>query len=87
MKTTLIKVTAILIAFTASFSSCDDNCGCKKTENLPQEKICDVQNPLKDLPWLKKYINDVIKNGEFGAAIYLCSYQPEFGISPSQISK
>ena len=62
-----------------SFVSCTDNDNrCKEIKNLPQEKVCDVTNPLVDLPWLKEYIDDN-KNSDNSISIFICSYKHSTG--------
>jgi len=58
----ILKFVTLVLVLAGSFYSCEDkNCGCKETINLPKEKVCDVTNPLTDLPWLKEYIDDIKK--------------------------
>ena len=79
MKLNGIKFIAILLMLAVSFVSCTDNdSSCKEIKNLPQEKVCDVTNPLVDLPWLKEYIDELIKR-DSNVSIFLCSYNNGIG--------
>lgn len=50
--------------------------GCKKQQ--PEEKVCGVENPLTDLPWMKTMVDNITQNSEDGfnhhVRIYQCSY-------------
>ena len=64
--TTLCLVTVTLFVFV----------GCDKTENPP--KICNIENPLTDLPWLKNKVDEItliIRSGNpLRVSIYQCIY-------------
>jgi len=76
MNTKVFMYIAILLFLTGSLSSCGNNSSstCKETINLPEEKVCDVTDPLINLPWLKEYIDEV-KRSDGNVAIFICSYK------------
>jgi hypothetical protein len=66
----LIHLLSILFALTAMFAAC---------EKIPEKPpVCDVENPLTDLPWLKAKIDEfnllVQENPYLSVAIYQCKY-------------
>jgi hypothetical protein len=79
MKNIILKTAAILLISAGGFF-CITRC---HKENSPKEKICNVDNPLQDLPWLKQFI-DEIKDIESGydvphMRIYQCTYKDGTG--------
>ena len=57
---------------------------CKEKEEEPKEQICNVNNPLTDLPWLKEIIDKFEKEAENSgynnhARIYQCAYKGGIG--------
>lgn len=57
--------------------------GCKTAPNapvvLPPKTVCDVANPLTDLPWLSKMIADIEMYAPEDARIYQCTYRDGVG--------
>jgi len=76
MTTKIFKYSAIALILVGVFVSCNrkEECSCIETINLPEEKICDVDNPMTDLEWLEKHINDRKKMG-YITRIHLVDYK------------
>jgi len=77
MKTNIFKITAIMLILAGSFSSCRKNTDSKYKicyENLPEEGVCGCKNPLKDLPWLKEYLESPLQLNETFIYIYKYKY-------------
>jgi len=73
MKSKILIFMVFLMVFTTSFSTC------KKENDIPIEKVCDVENPLKDLPWLKEIVDRLIEEDKTSffkphARIFQCNY-------------
>ena len=64
----------IVLLFAASFYSCIKKCPCTETINLPEEVICNAENPITDLPWLEKIINER-KKIHNSSKVYIVSYK------------
>jgi len=93
-------IIAALLIIAGSISACKEksDCPCTTLKNVTKEKVCDIDNPLTDLPWLKEYIDGreydkkVFKQKEqkspYQVSIYLCSYKDGIGflIDQSRIS-
>ena len=62
-------ITIVLLIFITSFSSCQ------------KEKVCNVNNPKKDLPWLQEIIDQYKEKQMYrsGVKIYQCSYRDGTG--------
>ena len=74
----LVAFSTILLLLAESFFSCGEkDCQCNN------EKVCNVENPLTDLLWLKEIIDGIKKNVETGyiqhARIYQCIYKDGIG--------
>lgn len=75
----ILKHATITLLLIASFSSCKEKeCPCEEIINLPKEKICNVDNPLTDLPWLEKIVSDR-KEFRNSIRIYLVTYKEGSG--------
>ena len=63
----------IALAVAGCNSSIEDN-----SNEDTAEKVCNCKNPVKDLPWLKKIVEDIEKNMKNGltleTVIYQCTY-------------
>ncbi len=72
MKANIFKTTIILLTLIGGFSSCSQ-------KECPKETVCNVNNPLTDLSWLKELVNsynDDVKAGyKRHIQIYQCSYK------------
>jgi hypothetical protein len=70
------RILTILLILAGSVSSCS------KKES-PKEPVCNVNNPLTDLPWLKERVNDYNEDAKAGnkrhAQIYQCTYKDGTG--------
>ena len=69
MKTNILKLAVILLIFAGSLSSCEKNKGNKM--------VCNVKNPLTDLPWLKDKVAELtsLYQGQSShIAIWQCTY-------------
>jgi hypothetical protein len=57
--------------------------GCEKKEPTtePTENVCDIENPLTDLDWLRNIVNNIEENHNAGflpnARIYQCTYDSD----------
>ena len=71
MKPKIFTFAALLLIVAGSFCSCGEDCSCR--ENNPKEQVCNVDNPLTDLLWLKEII-DEIKGNPLSVTIYQCIY-------------
>ncbi|MDR3062170.1 MAG: hypothetical protein LBU57_08675 [Dysgonamonadaceae bacterium] len=88
MKQRILKlsVLALLLAGTVSCGNDDSN---------PKIKVCNVENPLTDLPWLKKFIDESKQghqvsrmkiyqssydDGKIGFLIDICEGCPDAGL-------
>ena len=72
MKKNILIFTAILLILLGSFSF-----SCEKKVDTPKEKLCNVENPLTDLPWLKAKVEEItllFQNNPLHIAIYQCTY-------------
>ena len=71
MKKNFLKLILLSLILTIVFSSCE------------KEKVCGVDNPQKDLPWLKEFIDVVGSNAQAGFShhvkIYQCTYRNGIG--------
>jgi hypothetical protein len=74
MKKMILQTAAVLLLLAGMTVSCG-----KKDCQCNNEKACNVENPLRDLPWLKQFINEV-KDTESGhKRIYQCTYKDGTG--------
>ena len=67
----ILKIAAILLIFAGIIACGKKDCQCK---------VCDVENPLTDLPWLKAKVDEIklqFKNTPVRVAIYQCKYGDE----------
>ena len=62
-------VAILCLILTASFSACED-----KT-NSPKEMVCNVDNPLTDLPWLRKIVENSSSHPGIFVSIVQCTYK------------
>ena len=76
----------LLMAIATLFSCKEKKCPCIETINLPEEKVCNVDNPLNDLEWLEKHINDIKKHGS-NTRIYLVNYKDGYCIIQEFVAK
>jgi len=70
----ILVMLVVLVMIAGSFSSCakkGDACTCN-------EKVCEVDNPLTDLPWLKEVAKNMKMSGHHGR-IYQCTYKDGIG--------
>ena len=81
MKTNILKLTAILLLMVGVFSFCKEK---EETQEKLKEKVCNVENPVTDLPWLKEIIDgfenfaETMKHNTH-AKIYQCDYKDGIG--------
>ena len=72
MKKMTLIFTMFLIVLMGSFSAC------KEKEETTKELMCNVENPLTDLPWLKAKVDEITllsqDNPLICIAIYQCTY-------------
>ena len=74
MKPKIFKFAALLLIVAGSFCSCREDCSC--SENNPKEQVCNVDNPLTDLLWLKEIIDEIKGNTEAESfKVYQCTYK------------
>ena len=69
MKIRVLKILTILIILTVNHISCKDESSNKK--------ICNVNNPLTDLPWLKVKVDELTllsQDNSLHISIYQCKY-------------
>ncbi len=71
-----MKTTIFLVMLSIAFVSCGK-------DNKISNPVCNVDNPLTDLPWLKEILDGIEKNAESGhkqhARIYQCTYRDGTG--------
>ncbi len=68
MKTKILKLTLLLVLvplLTVVVASCKDQ---------EKNKVCNVKNPLTDLPWLKELVNDKNQSPGIYVNIFQCDY-------------
>ena len=65
MNANILRYTVVVLLLAGSFSSCSQN-------ECPKETVCDMNNPLTDLPWLKEYCENIKENQDYlSVYIYL----------------
>ena len=75
MKKNILIFAAFVLISVGGFSACEEK------EGTLKEQVCDVNNPLIDLPWLKKIVDDFENAEEYRqhARIYQCAYKDGIG--------
>lgn len=73
---TIFKIAAMMLLAAGSFVSCEN-----KGEENPKKTVCNVNDPLTDLPWLKEIVNG-FEGGMSGMYmnIYQCIYNTNQGL-------
>ena len=66
MKTKIFTFIALLLIAAGNFCSCG--------KNDPKEQVCNFDNPLTDLPWLKAIVGEIQEVNPLSATIYQCNY-------------
>jgi hypothetical protein len=71
MKENILKITAILLILTGTVACVMISC---KKENNAQEQVCNVDNPLTDLEWLRQRVAGFASNPLTHIRISQCTY-------------
>ena len=81
MKTNMLKITALLVIIVSCMLACNDPKPEPKGDENPKDSvICEFENPLTDLLWLKDKVDEItlqFQDNPLHIAIYQCTYGDE----------
>lgn len=71
IKSNFLGFLAFLLILTGGFFSCTNE---KVYDEVCDEKVCDVCDPLYNLPWLKEWVDNCMKLRASSVDVYQCTY-------------